>query len=364
MRLFVLVSTGLSAVSAWCPQSPSLHMLPIVVRSRRVWHLSASPDQPTGGPGNEWDFILTEGYSSASSPQGETLNALQTSSSTNSRRRIAMPSKDGSRRTTVLASSTYATTTSSEALSSESAVDSTSDAGQIEPDPYASAFDAQMEKMQQYAERVEQASQNSSFGDRLKTMGLSDIISTLIIPSVALFAASRWAFNRVSSRVAENTDALIDSFSREMIYHDGDFDEMRLCYSEYSKKLLFLGPSRTDTMLKAYLEEYAKKKTVSPQAIVSLSYVFTMAKLSDERVAELLVSLCRRMGADKISSAGKLLFFGSRIIKSAEGKQALEPIKDMIKGTYRDASVADTLVETSQQYVGLFECPINSTSTF
>jgi len=57
------------------------------------------------------------------------------------------------------------------------------------------------------------------------------------------------------------------------------------------------------------------------------------------------------MGEGKISSAGKILFFGSRIIKSPEGKAALEPIKDMIKSTYRDEQVAETLVETSQQAI-------------
>ena len=55
------------------------------------------------------------------------------------------------------------------------------------------------------------------------------------------------------------------------------------------------------------------------------------------------------MGTDKLSSAGKLLFFGSRILKSAEGKAALNPIRDMIKSSYRDVEVAEEMVETSQQ---------------
>ena len=83
----------------------------------------------------------------------------------------------------------------------------------------------------------------------------------------------------------------------------------------------------------------------------TLSYVFALFKLSEDKAAQVLVSLCREMGSDKISSAGKILFFGSRILKSAEGQKGLEPIKEMIKGTYRDATVAETLVETSQQYV-------------
>jgi hypothetical protein len=73
--------------------------------------------------------------------------------------------------------------------------------------------------------------------------------------------------------------------------------------------------------------------------------------LSEEKAAEILVSLCREMGDEKISSAGKLLFFGSRILKSPEGKAALMPIKEQIKGTYREGAVAETMVETSQQYV-------------
>lgn len=81
----------------------------------------------------------------------------------------------------------------------------------------------------------------------------------------------------------------------------------------------------------------------------SLSFVFTLFNLSEEKAADTLVALCRQMGTDKISSAGKLLFFGSRILKSPEGKAALIPIKNMIKSTYRDEDVAETLVETSQQ---------------
>lgn len=80
-----------------------------------------------------------------------------------------------------------------------------------------------------------------------------------------------------------------------------------------------------------------------------MSYVFTLFKLSEEKAGQLLVSLCRDMGDAKLSSAGKLLFFGSRILKSPEGKAALQPIKDMIKGSYREEAVAETMVETSQQ---------------
>lgn len=102
-------------------------------------------------------------------------------------------------------------------------------------------------------------------------------------------------------------------------------------------------------MLKRYLQLYSKTKTVSPRSISSLSYVFSLFKLSEEKAAQILVSLCKKMGTAKLSSAGKLLFFGSRILKSEEGKAALAPIRDMIKSSYREVEVAETMVETSQQ---------------
>merc|ERR1712176_737949 len=101
-----------------------------------------------------------------------------------------------------------------------------------------------------------------------------------------------------------------------MVYHDGDFEEMKMCYADFSRQLMWLGPKKSEVMIKRFLQAYAKKKTVSPQSISSLSYVFTIFKFSEEKAAQTLVSLCRQMGTDKISSAGKLLFFGSPILKS------------------------------------------------
>lgn len=80
----------------------------------------------------------------------------------------------------------------------------------------------------------------------------------------------------------------------------------------------------------------------------SLSYVFSVFKLSEEKAAQVLVSLCRELGEENVSSSGKLFFFGSRIMKSPEGKAALMPIRELIKGTYRESSAAESIVETSQ----------------
>ena len=215
--------------------------------------------------------------------------------------------------------------------------------GSLDDDPYDTALGAQLNKIQQYQE------QQTTMSDRLKKMDLQDIVVTLILPSIAIFAAGRWGYNRIAERVNEKTETYLDSFAKEMLYHDGDFDEMSMCINDYKTKLVYLGPLKNDKMLKRYLESYAKRKTISPQAISSLSYVFTLFKLSEEIAAKTLVSLCREMGTDKIASAGKLLFLGSRILKSPEGVMALKPIKELIKSTYREATVAEQMVEVSQQ---------------
>jgi len=279
---------------------------------------------------HEFDYLLNEDASSFTHQQSR------------SRRRIHMNDD----RATVLTSSIATTPGAAEDLMAQS-VD-----GEVEVDPYADIGLEQVNSQAMVKIDEEKQSLSSNLEAKLKDMDFQDIVSTLIFPSILAFVALRWGFNKVSARVGDSMDASLESFASDMIYHDGDFEEMKLCYLDFSKKLTFLGPSKSNTMLKKYLEVYAKKKTVSPQAISSLSYVFTLFKLSEEKAGKLLVSLCRDMGEQKISSAGKLLFFGSRILKSPEGKAALKPIKEMIKSTYREEAIAETMVETSQQAIG------------
>jgi hypothetical protein len=292
---------------------------------------------------HEFDDILLEGTTSSSSSQSTFASSRQNDVS---RRRVVLPSPhQHGERTVVLASSSAfpgapVEMEGADALSSSSSND----------DPYANALDSQLGKIEQYQEQR----QTNTLEARFKSMDLQDIVLTLVLPAIVVFAASRWVLGKVGSKVSQTSDDTLDNFAQEMLYHDGDFTEMELCVKDYSTKLVWMGPKKTDAMLKRYLEAYAKKKTVSPQAIASLSYVFTIFKLSEERAANILVALCRDMGTDKISSAGKLLFLGSRILKSDQGKAALQPIKALIMSTYRDERVAETLVETSQQYV--FAC--------
>jgi hypothetical protein len=182
-------------------------------------------------------------------------------------------------------------------------------------------------------------------------MDVQDLVVTFAVPGLLAFVSGRWIYNRIAGRVGKNADDSLDSFAREMIVHDGNIDEMKLCIADYKKKLVWMGPKRNDALLKRYLEQYAKKKTVSPQAIVTLSNVFPLFGYTEAKAAELLVSLCNQMGTSKISSAGKLLFFGNHIFKTVEGRAALKPIRDLIMSTYRDVNIAAAMIDSSQQYV-------------
>ena len=280
-------------------------------------------------------------------------------------RRVVLPfstSSDANGRHIVLASSTFAGSNAApsanmyadvEEVAAESTTTTTTAAvdGQegetTTYDPYANALDSQFNKIEQYKEKqVTNALEN-----KLKSMDLQDIVLTLFIPGVLTYVAGRFIFQKVSTKVSANTDSILDSFANEMIYHDGDYKEMELCYKDYTKKLVYMGPLKSDAMIKRYLALYSKKKTVSPQAIVSLSYVFTIFQLSEEKAASVLVQLCNDLGTSKISSIGKLLFLGTRILKSEAAIQKLQQIKTLIMSTYRDERVAETLVETSQQSV-------------
>jgi len=311
------LSTAFSAL-LWASTATAFTVVRIPTTSRQQIIRPSLHRHHAGAPRkdlSEFEYLLQE----TSSPPRTPVSS----------RRIALSQSQDSR-TTILASAFPGAPVEEEVVTD---------------DPYANAFDSQIGKIQQYEEQA----QTNTFETKLKSMDLQDIVLTLILPGIVVFAGARWAFNRVGGKVAENTDEMLDNFAREMLYYDGDLKEMELCVADYKAKLVWMGPARSDAMLKRYLEQYAKKKTVSPQAIASLSHVFSMFKLSEEKAAKLLVSLCKQMGTDKISSSGKLLFLGTRILKSPEGAAGLRPIKELIMSTYREEAVAETLVETSQQ---------------
>jgi hypothetical protein len=328
---------------------------------------------------NEFDFLLQEnGGCGIAAEVGGASSLSSYSSATSRRRMVIVPSSsnvvrdgigdDGPPSTAavvVLASSTsfpgamtipqedFDTTTTTTTTAT------TTDATDGSTDPYANALDSQLGKIEQYQQRQQQQQQRGSNGfleQKLQSMDLQDIVLTLVIPGILTFVVGRWTYQKFSQRIAQTADKTLDNFANEMIYHDGDFKEMDLCTKDYTTKLLWMGPMKRDAMMKRYLELYAKKKTVSPQAIASLSYVLTIFQYSEEQAARILVQCCQHMGTNKISSIGKLYFFGTHILKSSAGQIALRPIQALIMSTYRDERVAESLVETSQQYVLRCRC--------
>jgi hypothetical protein len=210
----------------------------------------------SSGDFNEFDFILGE----RTVEQQALLEQTRTGPAVQSRRRILLSDGKG----TVLASSTTFAAPGVEDETMAFAEDD-SETAALSDDPYADFLEESPSQLQKYTQEKQSFSQ--SIENKLKTMDLQDIVSTLIIPSIITFAGVRWGVNKVSARVAKKTDATLDLFANEMIYHDADFEEMGMCFNDYSKKLMWLGPRKTPVMLKRYLQLYAKKKTVSPQAI-------------------------------------------------------------------------------------------------
>ena len=80
-----------------------------------------------------------------------------------------------------------------------------------------------------------------------------------------------------------------------------------------------------------------------------MSYVFSLYKFTEERAGDVISQLCVSM-PEKIASAGKLLFFGEHILKTAEGKARLAPVKELLSDVYRDDGVVsgEEIVEKSQ----------------
>ena len=113
----------------------------------------------------DWDALLSEGGPSRTS----------SSSPTFSRRRIVLPSQQTDERTTILASAFPAPNEAVE--ESVGAAD----------DPYASAFDSQMQKINTYTEQKEQ--KGPSFEDRLKNM--KDVSSAVVSSKAAFESAEK-----------------------------------------------------------------------------------------------------------------------------------------------------------------------------
>eukprot|EP00568_Trieres_chinensis_P012742 CAMPEP_0183291822 /NCGR_PEP_ID=MMETSP0160_2-20130417/1100_1 /TAXON_ID=2839 ORGANISM="Odontella Sinensis, Strain Grunow 1884" /NCGR_SAMPLE_ID=MMETSP0160_2 /ASSEMBLY_ACC=CAM_ASM_000250 /LENGTH=508 /DNA_ID=CAMNT_0025452679 /DNA_START=160 /DNA_END=1686 /DNA_ORIENTATION=+ len=181
----------------------------------------------------------------------------------------------------------------------------------------------------------------------------TDIFFTIVMPLGLGLYGAKWAADKGAAKLAETADDKLDAYAGEMVYHDGDLDEMRMCHGDYKKKLAWLGPGKKRRMIHRYLETFAKKVTVSPQSISSLSYAFSLYKLSEDKAAQILSDLCLAM-PEKTASTGKLLFFGNHILKSPEARAKLEPIREMLASSYRDdvGISGEDIVDKSQKAMG------------
>lgn len=181
----------------------------------------------------------------------------------------------------------------------------------------------------------ERASIGTMARNYVKGKDFGQLFVFTFLPAVALYYFGSRAAVMGRDKMVGKSDEMLDDYANEMIYHDGDFEEMKLCHEDYGKKLMWMGPSKGELMIKRYLEFYAKKKTVSPQAISTLSYVFQMNKFSEERAAQILSSLVESI-PEKVASAGKILFFGNHIFKTEEARALLKPIEEFLASQYRD----------------------------
>lgn len=176
---------------------------------------------------------------------------------------------------------------------------------------------------------------------------VSDYVWDFAVPTLGITFLASAAVSTVSKKYKEQQADTLGSYTNEMIYHDGDFEEMKMCQNIYRKKM-GLGRKRK-IMLTAFLEAYSKKKVVSPKAISSLSYVFSLYKLSEQDAAKILVKAAENLSTQP-ASRSKLLFFGEHILKSPEAQKELQPIRDMLASSYRSGGA--TIVANAQTTIG------------
>jgi len=291
---------------------------------------------------SEFDYLLGEGTEHA-------LLKKTVSRDIDTNNIISLP--DSSAAATLTSSATYeaAGATDGADMYSDGMEEQSSLEGQTSDPRIAEIVRKEQQQVAMKSQPVEKTPLSIKTMNYLKGKDFGEIFFTVLVPVIGGYYFIGKAYAIVSSRVEQNADETLDDYANEMIYHDGDFEEMKLAHGDYSKKLVFLGPKKSDTMIKRYLEFYAKKKTVSPQAISSLSHAFSIYKLTEERAGEILSELVASM-PEKVASAGKLLFFGEHILKTPEGLAKLQPIREQLASVYRDDGVisGEDIVEKSQ----------------
>jgi hypothetical protein len=195
----------------------TLHQVPTVLLHQAPPPASASSSSSDAADYHRFDYLLQE---------SEDVHIPIVS-----RRRVAI-GRDNER-TILLASSTTTTTGAFPGAPTD------------DDDPYA-IDNSRVSRLEQYQEQ----SQANTLESRLKAMDFQDLVVTFAVPGLLAFVSGRWIYNRIAGRVGKNADESLDGFAREMIVHDGNMDEMKLCIADYKKKLVWMGPKRNDALLK------------------------------------------------------------------------------------------------------------------
>ena len=94
----------------------------------------------------------------------------------------------------------------------------------------------------------------------------TDLFFTVFLPVGLAAYGAKWALGRSTTYLSDTAEFKLEDYANEMVYHDGDMEEMEMCHKDYTTKLGWLGPNKKDRMIKAYLEAYAKKVSVSPKS--------------------------------------------------------------------------------------------------
>jgi len=164
------------------------------------------------------------------------------------------------------------------------------------------------------------------------------VVAPAIAGAAAVTGGSYLGLNYLKTRRSN----IIATFASEMVYHSSSPEEMRLCLKDAKSKLL----RNKKEIYGSYLELFVKKKVVTLASIESLSYALTLFGLSELKAGSLLVEVAKGLRKAP-ASRGKLLFFGSCILKSPEGQSSLQPIRDMLASNYRSGGAA--IVDVAQK---------------
>ena len=211
----------------------------------------------------EFDFLLGEGdeFGTRHDVLGGKLN-----------RRTIVKVPDSSHAVTLTSSVTFDEVASSADSLGEEDIFGEASENQISEDARGDPrLDELIRKKEEKIAMKSQPTQRKSIGEStanfLKGKDFGELFFTVAVPAIAGYYFFKKAADKASGNLEEKADEMLNNYATEMIYHDGDFDEMKLAHADYSKKMAWMGPKKSDRMIKCYLEQYAKKKVISPQAI-------------------------------------------------------------------------------------------------